>query len=135
MVLQILAAAAVAGGMLLGSATVSAQATGQWTTGAPMPSERSEVAVAAVEGKIYVVGGFGGQRELEIYDPETDRWERGAAFPHAVHHPGAAGSGDRSLGTGLYLIVDHSELEVFLCLADNRLKAAHCSAAAHGSAN
>jgi hypothetical protein len=34
-----------------------------------MPSEHSEVAVAEVGGKIYVVGGFSGQRELEIYDP------------------------------------------------------------------
>jgi hypothetical protein len=34
-----------------------------------MPSARTEIAVAEVGGKIYVVGGFGGERELEIYDP------------------------------------------------------------------
>ena len=50
-------------------------------SGAPMPSERSEVAVAAMEGRIYVVGGFDGQTELEIYDPTADRWTRGAPFP------------------------------------------------------
>src|SRR5262245_55658861 len=38
-----------------------------------MPSARTEVAVAEVDGKIYVVGGFGGERELEVYDPGTDR--------------------------------------------------------------
>ncbi len=42
------------------------QGPGRWMTGAPMPSARSEVAVAAVAGKIYVVGGFGAGRQLEI---------------------------------------------------------------------
>src|SRR5919106_3036054 len=101
MTLRILASA-VAGALLLGSASVAGQGTGQWTTGAPMPSERSEVAVAAVGGKIYVVGGFGGQRELEIYDPEADRWERGAAFPRAVHPAAAAGGKGEGYVVGGY---------------------------------
>jgi N-acetylneuraminic acid mutarotase len=64
-----------------------------------------EVAVAEVGGKIYVIGGFGGERELEIYDPVADRWTRGAAFPREVHHAGAMG-----LNGKLYVIggfVDH----------------------------
>src|SRR5262245_14222039 len=52
---------------------------------------RTEVAVAAVGGKIYVVGGFGRidgnySRNLasnEAYDPATDRWERRAQLPTA----------------------------------------------------
>jgi Kelch motif len=49
-------------------------------------------AVAEVGGKIYVVGGFRGERELvEIYDPATDRWSRGDAIPLALHHAAAAG--------------------------------------------
>jgi hypothetical protein len=55
------------------SAMALAQGTGRWGAGTAMPSQRTEVAVAEVGGKIYVVGGFGGERELEIYDPETDR--------------------------------------------------------------
>ncbi len=46
------------GGILLSSTVVSAQDTGRWTTGAPMLSERSEVAVAEVGGNIFAVGGF-----------------------------------------------------------------------------
>src|SRR5919107_1214454 len=56
-----------------------------------MPSERSEVAVAEVGGKIYVVGGFSGQRELEIYDPAANRWSRGTPFPHPLHHAATVG--------------------------------------------
>ena len=59
------------------------------------PSERTEVAVAEVGGKIYVVGGFGGQRELEIYDPAADRWSRGAAIPRTSSRSG--GGPKRSL--------------------------------------
>jgi hypothetical protein len=39
-----------------------------------MPSSRTEVAVAEVGGKIYVVGDFGGERKLEIYGSAADRW-------------------------------------------------------------
>jgi Kelch motif len=51
-----------------------------------MPSVRTDVAVAEVGGKIYVVGGFRGERELEIYDPAADR---GASIPRALHHAAA----------------------------------------------
>jgi hypothetical protein len=46
-----------------------------------MPSERSEVAVAAV----------GGRREFEIYDSAADRRSRGASIPHPAHHTAAVG--------------------------------------------
>jgi hypothetical protein len=45
------------------------------------PPNLCEAALASPErcGKIYVVGGFGGERELEIYDSAADRWSRGAS--------------------------------------------------------
>src|SRR5262245_62004588 len=46
--------AAVLGAVLVEGGVVSAQGTGKWSKGAPMPSERTEVAVAEVQGKIYV---------------------------------------------------------------------------------
>ena len=79
------------GGILPGSTVVSAQDTGRWTKGAPMLSERSEVAVAEVGGSIFAVGGFGGQRGIEIYDPAMDRWSRGAPVPRPLHHAVAVG--------------------------------------------
>ena len=75
--------------------TAFAESPGRWTTGAPMLSARSEVAVAVVAGKVYVAGGFGGGTALEIYDPATNRWSRGASVPQAVHHAAAVGMGGR----------------------------------------
>jgi hypothetical protein len=69
------------GGLLAGDALLATGAfaqSGRWTIGTPMPSARTEVAVAEVGGKIYVVGGFGGERELEIYDSALTA---GAAVP------------------------------------------------------
>jgi N-acetylneuraminic acid mutarotase len=84
----------LAGGALL-AWPAFAQGIGRWTVGTPMPSARTEVAVAEVGGKIYVVGGFGGERELEVYDPGTDRWSRGASIPRALHHAAAMGLKDK----------------------------------------
>ena len=48
---------------------------GLWTTLAPMPTERSEVAAVDLDGKIYVFGGFGaGATANEEYDPSTNTW-------------------------------------------------------------
>jgi len=73
------------------TAAALAQGSGRWTTGTPMPSARTEIAVAEASAKIYVVGGFRGERELEIYDPSADRWSRGASIPRALHHAAAVG--------------------------------------------
>lgn len=50
-----------------------------WTTRTSMPSgtERGASAVAVVDGKIYVAGGFrnAAVRDVSAYDPATDTWE------------------------------------------------------------
>ena len=96
------AAALLVGGALF-AAGAFAQGIGRWTTGSPMPSARTEVAVAEVGGKIYVVGGFRGERELEVYDPAADRWSRGASIPRALHHAAAVG-----LSGKLFVIGGHT---------------------------
>ena len=77
-----------------------AQSKGQWVTRAPAPLKRTEVAVAAVRGKIYVVGGF--QQGLsfvtpavEEYDPATDTWRERAPLPGGLHHAGIGAVNDR----------------------------------------
>jgi N-acetylneuraminic acid mutarotase len=74
---------------------------GRWLTKAPIPTPRSEVAVAEVNGKIYVLGGLSskGQATNEEYDPATDTWRSRASLPVQVNHAGAAG-----LNGKLYMI-------------------------------
>ena len=86
-----LAVLLIAGAAQLDVASLSAQSIGSWATGAPMPSQRGEVAAAEAGGKIYVVGAFTGERELESYDPATNRWSRGDAIPRSLQHTAVAG--------------------------------------------
>src|SRR3989338_1469874 len=63
-----------------------------WETKKPALKERSEVAAASIEGKIYVIGGFGrfGVTDLlEEYYASTDTWKEKAPLPMSLHHAGA----------------------------------------------
>ena len=74
---------------------------GHWMTGAPAPTARTEVAVAALDGLIYVVGGFeqssswrspqsSASTKVEVYDPATNRWSSMPDLLVGLHHAGAA---------------------------------------------
>lgn len=87
-------------------APIDISAAGTWTILAPMPTPRQEVAVAALDGKVWVIGGFGPGAEpvgtVEIYDPATNRWEARPPLPTAVHHAAAGVVGDRLFVVGGY---------------------------------
>ena len=54
---------------------------------------RSECGFAAVNGKLYLVGGDGAARPVEIFDPATATWAKGAVAPIVMHHFQAVGYG------------------------------------------
>jgi N-acetylneuraminic acid mutarotase len=68
--------------------------TSLWSTGVPLPTPRSEIAGAALNGKIYIIGGFDetGQSTttVEVYDPIADRWTEAAPLPQPTDHTAAA---------------------------------------------
>ena len=51
-----------------------------------MPTARSEMRVAVVDGIFYVPGGFGGLTSFEAYDPANDSWTVLAPVPEPAHH-------------------------------------------------
>src|SRR2546425_6044340 len=70
---------------------------GQWTTIPPLNVPRQEVGVAAVEGRVYVIGGIGsdqqGSKVAEIFDTQGRRGRLGASFPIPIHPPNLAAGG------------------------------------------
>jgi len=50
-----------------------------WTTIASMPTARSSLGAAVIDGKIYVIGGKDGVNE--VYDPATNTWATKAPLP------------------------------------------------------
>jgi N-acetylneuraminic acid mutarotase len=62
-------------------------ATDKWSQGADMPTPRSGLAVAAIDGLIYTVGGsdydagLTSDDSVEVYDPRTDQWTTRSDLP------------------------------------------------------
>ena len=60
--------------------------SGTWTTKAPMPTARLNLATGAVGGKLYAIGGSIGGNQVDVgtneaYDPITDTWTAKASMP------------------------------------------------------
>ncbi|MFW9998387.1 MAG: Kelch repeat-containing protein [Candidatus Odinarchaeota archaeon] len=65
-------------------------AANTWTRCTDMPTTRHGLVAAAVDGIIYTIGGWDGDRELptvEAYDPATDTWTTKASMPTARSFP------------------------------------------------
>ena len=88
---RLLIAVAFSGALM---AAVPAQSQdGVWTMKKPLPAPRNEVALAAVGGKVYVVGGSVGGVAVPLideYDPPSDGWRARAAMPKGLDHLGVA---------------------------------------------
>jgi len=64
-----------------------------WALRASMPTPRAHVACAAVNGKIYVIGGWVGSTAtnvVEEYDPATNAWRSRATMPTPRYTMGTA---------------------------------------------
>ena len=69
-----------------------------WQTMAPMPTARSELGVAVVDGKIYAIGGLASQGVTNVnekYDPLSNTWTTMNPMPDAKAIFGIATYGDK----------------------------------------
>jgi N-acetylneuraminic acid mutarotase len=68
---------------------------GAYATRADLLEANSEMAVAEVNGLIYVLGGYPSSREVQttvqVYDPATDSWMPSEPLPLALRHPVVVG--------------------------------------------
>ena len=87
----------------VGLGPVEAAGAQPWSARAPLLEARQEVAVAELDGEIYVIGGFRADGSTadtaEVYDPIEDAWFFAAAVPTPLHHASAA-----SVGGKLYVV-------------------------------
>jgi len=83
--------------------TALSQTSSGWMPKGAMPFERTEIAAAAVNGKIYVISG--GSRGVEAnafnqeFDPATGAWRDVALMPSVASHAGIA-----SLNGKIYVV-------------------------------
>ncbi len=72
----------------------------------PLPAPRNEVALAAIGGKVYVVGGsVGGVAvpQIDEYDPASDGWRTRAAMPKGLDHLGVAVADGKIITVGGFI--------------------------------
>ena len=67
----------------------------QWGNRAPLVEANSEMAVALLDGKIYVVGGYPSTRisvdTVQVYDIKSDSWRLTTRYPTTINHSSAVG--------------------------------------------
>src|SRR3989442_7478250 len=84
------------------SAPSASLAATLWRRIPDIPTARSEVAATVFRNEVYVIGGFGGGRVVEIFDGQ--RWRRGPDLPLEVDHAMAASVPDTAdAGAGVYV--------------------------------
>ena len=69
-----------------------------WETGAPLPYPISAYALADFEGKLYLFGGWDGEKALDavwIYEPGGDIWQAGAQLAKAAYQSCSVESGGK----------------------------------------
>jgi len=68
-------------------------ANNSWTLKAPMPTARALPAGRAIDGKLYVAGGYAAPQALdvtEVYNPATNSWSVKAPMTTPRHGAAAA---------------------------------------------
>jgi N-acetylneuraminic acid mutarotase len=87
--------------VFLSTVEVYDPSTDTWSVAAPMPTARNRLALAAVHGKIYAIGGAAGVvgnavsvSTVEVYDPSTDTWTAAASMPPALDDLAASDAND-----------------------------------------
>jgi N-acetylneuraminic acid mutarotase len=89
-------------GLWLAPAAAQPRSEG-WEERASMLTPRSEQSVAELNGRIYTMGGYSGERIasdiVQVYDSRTDSWSYGPSLPGPMHHTMAAAADGR-----LYII-------------------------------
>ena len=84
---------------MTGLALLAVLQVGRWISVPPLNIPRQEVGVAAVEGRVYVIGGIGtdqqGSKVVEIFDTRTGQWRSGPSLPIPMHHPNVAAIGSK----------------------------------------
>jgi len=64
-----------------------------WKKGAPFPVPDEELYGVAVNGKLYVIGGWDDGKAGGVnyeYDPATDKWTKKQSMPRPAHHAALA---------------------------------------------
>src|ERR1700756_2257085 len=84
---------ALIAGLLFATAALAQMPQSPWKKAAPFPEPDEELYGVAVNGKLYVIGGWGEGKARGAnyeYDPATDKWTKKRSMPRPAHHAALA---------------------------------------------
>jgi N-acetylneuraminic acid mutarotase len=79
--------------MAFATSALAQMPTSPWKKGAPFPEPDEELYGVALNGKMYVIGGWSDGKGRGVnyeYDPATDKWTRKQPMPRPAHHAALA---------------------------------------------
>ena len=84
---------AVIASLVFCTAALAQMPINPWKKAAPFPKPDEELYGAAINGKMYVIGGWDDGKAAGInyeYDPATDKWTQKKGMPRSAHHAAIA---------------------------------------------
>jgi peroxiredoxin/N-acetylneuraminic acid mutarotase len=86
-----------------------------WKKGAPFPEPDEELYGVAVNGKLYVIGGWGEGKARGAnyeYDPAADKWTKKKSMPRPAHHAALAAANGKIYVFGGFVAPEKSPLPI-----------------------
>ena len=83
----------IATSLVFATAGLAQMPPSPWKKAAPFPEPDEELYGVAVNGKLYVIGGWGEGKARGAnyeYDPATDKWTKKKSMPRPAHHAALA---------------------------------------------
>jgi hypothetical protein len=108
----------------------SVNSSSMWTTGATMPTPRTDFTGSSLNEKIYIIGGFNNKGKtldtVEFYNPKTDTWSTASSLPEPRDHAASASYNDKLYVVGGYNINPSDKLFIYTHQPINGRKLNHC---------
>jgi N-acetylneuraminic acid mutarotase len=86
-----------------------------WKKAAPFPEPDEELYGVAVNGKLYVIGGWGDGKARGVtyeYDPATDKWAKKKSMPRPGHHAALAAANGKIYVMGGFVAPQDTQIPV-----------------------
>jgi N-acetylneuraminic acid mutarotase len=101
------AVAAVMASLVFAAAALAEMPTSPWKKGAPFPQPDEELYGVALNGKMYVIGGWDDGKAGGVnyeYNPATDKWTKKQPMPRPAHHAALAAANGKIYVMGGFIV-------------------------------
>ena len=105
----------IATSLLFASSGLAQMPGSPWKKGAPFPEADEELYGVSVNGKLYVIGGWGYGKAAGVnyeYDPATDKWTKKTSMPRPAHHAALASYNGKIYVYGGFVAPEKSPLPI-----------------------